>query len=155
RALDVLSLAEAMLLAGEQQITDRYAVVAQRLDHLLGLARWHDPILVALEEDDGSLELLGMLDWRAFAIARRFLRIRPDQPIEIARLELVGIASKGRRIAYPIVAGAALKEVAGGQRRERRIAARAAARDDGAPGIDASLRGEEAGAVDAVVDVDK
>src|SRR5271165_2849455 len=50
RPHDVRRLAEAMLLAAEQQITDGNALGAQRVHHDLGLARRHDPVLIALEE---------------------------------------------------------------------------------------------------------
>ena len=40
-----------MLLAVKQKIADRNASGLQRRNHELGLIRWDDPVLGALEED--------------------------------------------------------------------------------------------------------
>src|SRR6266508_1241096 len=45
RALDVLGLAKAMLLAFERKIGHRQAFCPQRIDHQLGLTRRHDLVL--------------------------------------------------------------------------------------------------------------
>src|SRR5262245_45738560 len=81
-----------MLLAREQEIADRIAFAPQRLNHTFCLVRRHDGVLLPLEEDHRLREPIRVIDRRALAIARFLLRIRSDQPVEIARLELVGVA---------------------------------------------------------------
>src|SRR5207302_7032292 len=56
--------------------------------------------------------------------------------------------------ADPIITGAALEDVATGERRQDRIAAGAAAGDDGALAIGQPLSDDVAGGVDAIVDID-
>src|SRR5438105_10437415 len=68
RALDRLGAAEAVLLAGEQQVGDRDAAAAQRLDHHLGLVRRHDTVLGALEENHRAAQPVGMGQRRALAV---------------------------------------------------------------------------------------
>ena len=111
-ALDRLGAAEAVLFAGEQQIADRNAAGAQRVDHHLGLVRRHDAVVGALEEDDRAVA--GRSAWsqrRALAVEILALGIGADQPVEIARLELVGVAGQRRDVADPVIARAALKNV--------------------------------------------
>src|SRR4029077_14700599 len=77
----------------------------------------------------------------------------PNQPIEIARLELVGVARERGDVADAVIARAALEEIAERERRERGIDAGAAAADDATLAVDAPALGEEPGAADAVVDI--
>ena len=121
-----------MLLACEQEVADGITVAPQRFDHDFGLVRRHHSILGALEKDDRLRKPIGMIDRRTLAIARLFLRIGTDEPIEIARLEFVGVTGKRGRIAHAVVACPALKEVAEGKCREGGVAAGAAAADDDA-----------------------
>src|SRR6516165_2973792 len=107
-----------MLLAREQEIADRIALAPQRLNHAFCLVRRHDSILVPLEEDHRLREPIRVIEWRALAIARFLLWIGSDQPVEIARLELVGVARQRGNVAHAIIASAALKELAEGQRRQ-------------------------------------
>src|SRR5262245_4804711 len=95
-----------------------------------------------------------VIERRALAIARFLLRIRSDQPVEIARLELMGVAREGSDVAHAVMTSPALKEVAEGQRRQGRVAAGAAAADDASLAVDPPLRCEEPRAGDAIVDVD-
>jgi hypothetical protein len=53
-----------------------------------------------------------VIERRALAIARLLLRIGSDQPVEIARLELVGVACERGDVAHVVIASPALKEVA-------------------------------------------
>ena len=50
--LDGRGLAKAVLLAGKQQITNWFALAAQRFDQGLRLIRWHDGVLGSLKEDN-------------------------------------------------------------------------------------------------------
>src|SRR5262249_16597301 len=106
-----------MLLAREQEIADWIALAPQRLNHAFCLVRRHDGVLLPLEEDDRLREPIRMIKRRALAITRLLLRIRSDQPVEIARLELVGVAPERAAVAHAVIPGSALKEVPEGQRR--------------------------------------
>src|SRR5262249_56039670 len=86
-ALNVAGLAEAMLLAREQEIADRIAFAPQRLNHTFRLIRRHDGVLLPLEEDDRLREAIRVIERPPLAIAPFLLRIPSDQPVEIARLE--------------------------------------------------------------------
>src|SRR5258708_32801981 len=90
---------------------------------------------------------------RWLAIAPPRLGKGPDQPVEISRLELVGIACQRRSIADAVIACPALEEVAKGEGRERGVAAGAAAADDDALGIHRSPLRQEFGSIHAVVHI--
>src|SRR5262249_43246134 len=83
--LNVAGLAEAMLLAREQEIADRIALAAQCLNHAFCLVRRHDGAPPPLKEDHRLREPIHMIERRALAVARFLLRIGSDQPVEIAR----------------------------------------------------------------------
>jgi hypothetical protein len=51
-ALDGGGLAKAVLLAGKQQITNWFALAAQRFNQGLRLIGWHDGVLGSLKEDN-------------------------------------------------------------------------------------------------------
>src|SRR5260370_1372372 len=92
---------------------------------------------------------------RAFAVEIGTLGIGADQPVEIARLELMGVAGQRGDIADPVIAGAAPEYiVAAGERRQYGIAAGAAAGDDGALAIRETFADDMPGGVDAVIDID-
>src|SRR5215470_15630910 len=146
-----VGLAESVLLAGEQEIADGTAFAPQHIDHHLGLVRRHDRVLLALEEDHRLRQPLRVIERRTLAIALHHRRIGPDQPIEITRLELVGVASERDRIAHAIVARTTRKEIAEHQRGERGVAAGAAAGDDAALRVDEALLGQKLRTVHAVV----
>src|SRR5262249_42621402 len=154
RALNVGPVAKAVLFSGEQQITDRRAAAAQRLDHRLGLVWRHDRILVALEEDHRTRKALDVIERRALAIERFALRVGADQPNKVARLEFMRVARRRRDVADAVIAGAAAKYVMKHQRGERRVAACATAADHHAFRIDKPALDEEPCAVDAVLNVD-
>src|SRR5262249_30667362 len=143
-----------MLLAREQEITDRIAVAPQRRNHSFRLVRRHHGVLLPLEEDHRFREPVRLIERRALAIARLLLRIRSDQPFEIARLELVGIACERGDVAHAVIARPALKEAAKGKGRKSGDAAGAPAADDASLAVDPPLRCEEPRAGDAIVDVD-
>ena len=73
-----------MLLAREQEISDRIASAPQRLNHTLRLVGRHDGVLLPLEEDHRLRQPIRVIKRRALAIARLLLRIWSDQPVEIA-----------------------------------------------------------------------
>src|SRR5262249_33205706 len=143
-----------MLLAREQEIADRIALAPRRLNYAFCLVRRHDGVLLPLEEDHRLCEPIRVIERRALAIARFLLWIRSDQPVEIARLELMGVARERGDVAHAVMASPALKELAEGQRCQSRVAAGAAAADDASLAVDPSLRGEAPRAGDAIVAVD-
>src|SRR5258706_6801749 len=141
-ALNVASLPEAMLLAREKEIADRIALAPQRLNHALCLVWRHDGVLVSLEKDHRLRDQTRVIERRALAVARFLLRIRSDQPVEITRLEFMGVARERGDVAHAVIASPTLKEVAEGQRGQGRVAAGAAAADDASLGIEPPLRRE-------------
>jgi hypothetical protein len=83
-------------------------------------------------------------------------RIGSDQPIQVAGLKFVRVARKGLEVADTIVAGAPAEGLLalGSQCAKRRVTAGAAAADHEPPGVGVSLLDQDAGAGDAVLDVD-
>src|SRR6266576_5379175 len=95
-----------------------------------------------------------MIKRRALAIALLGLRIRTNQPVEIARLKLVSFARQCSEITHPIVARPAVKEIPKHQCRQRGVAASTAAPHDHPFVIDQPLCNEEFSAINTVIDVD-
>src|SRR5205807_2006271 len=89
RAADVLLLAEAVPLALERDICVRDALVIERLRQHLGLGREDDLVVEPLQEKQRPFEPVGEVHRRARPIKVDRLRVRPDQCVEIARLEFV------------------------------------------------------------------
>src|SRR5437667_5527563 len=82
------------------------------------------------------------------------LGIRPDEAVEVARLELVGLLDERLEIADPEVAGPGREGVAERDGAHRRVTARAAATDREPVTVDDPLLGEPARAGDAVGEID-
>ena len=95
-----------------------------------------------------------MVDRRARAVDGGGLRPGPDQAVEVAALELVGVARQRLEVADPVVAGAGPEQVVEGQRAERGVAAGAAAGDGETARVGPALGDQEARGVHAVQDVD-
>ena len=93
------------------------------------------------------------MDWRALPIRGRRIWIRPDQAIQVARLELVGVPGEALEVADPEMADARREHVAEREGRERREAACAAPLDGQSVGIDLTAIDQVAGGSHAVVDV--
>src|SRR5262249_57306014 len=96
----------------------RMPLGGERLDKALCLFRRQNGVLAPREEDPRLREPIRVIERRALAIARFLLRIRSDQPVEIARLELVGVARERGDVAYAVIASPALNEVPQGQPRQ-------------------------------------
>ena len=60
-ALNVRGIAEAMLLARKQEITNRLALAPKRFDHRLSLIRWHDGVLGPLKKDNRFRQLIDVV----------------------------------------------------------------------------------------------
>ena len=95
-----------------------------------------------------------MVDRRARAVEGGGLRPGPDQAVEIAALELVGVARQRLEVADPVVAGAGPEQVVEGERAERGVAAGAAAGDGQTPRVRPAVGDQEARGVHAVQHVD-
>ena len=93
-----------MLLAGEGEIGHGQALGPEGSDHHFRLIGRNYGIIEPLEKDDGTGEPLGEMDGRALAVEVLTFRVRPDQSIEIAGLELVGIPDQGLAVADAVVA---------------------------------------------------
>jgi hypothetical protein len=85
--------------------------------------RRHYRIFVALEEDHGTRKALGVKKRRTFTIEYLVLGVRADQPIEVVRLEPMGIARKRGDIAHAVITGAASEHLVEHERSERCVAA--------------------------------
>src|SRR5690606_28086372 len=152
-ANDVLRAAEAVLLALEFQISDRYAALAQRGHDTARLLGRNDTIFAPLEGDERCLEALEVVDGRARVIRGFALRQRRNELVEIAAFELVGIAREREQLAHPAVIGACPKGIRERERGESRESTGTAAADRGAFRVDASAPGEVTNGVDNVLEV--
>ena len=83
----------------EGDVGHRDAFLPQCCDHQFGLRWRHDLVLQALEEDDGAVQAVDVMDRRAGQVNVALLRIGADQVIEIAGLELVRIDGQCFEIA--------------------------------------------------------
>jgi hypothetical protein len=70
---------KAVLLVREQQVRDRQPACADGGRHRFGLCLRHDPVLVALEQDQRARQALGVMDRRAGAVERLRLRVGPTR----------------------------------------------------------------------------
>ena len=80
------------------------------------------------------------MDGRALLVEVGALRPRADQGVEVARLELVGVAGEGRRVGDAVVRGARREHVAERERAQRGVAAGRAAADREPGGVDVAAR---------------
>src|SRR5260370_38978783 len=86
RALDRRRLAEAVLLAGEEEIADGQLLALERRNHHRRLIWRHHLVFFALKEDDGRGEAIDRVDRRALDVGLPVLRIRSDEPVDVVRL---------------------------------------------------------------------
>ncbi len=132
----------------------RHAVALQRGDDDLGLRRRHDPVLESLQHDHRRADAVGVVDRRALAPQLRGLGPGPDEPVVVARLELVGVVDEAREVRDAVVVGAGGEHVGvEGQRAQHGPAARAAAGDRHPRAVDLAGVGQRARGVDRVVGV--
>src|ERR1700693_293336 len=154
RAPDVLLLPESVLLALEWDVRIRQHLLPADGNEFLGLTRRHDLILEALEEDHRNLEVVREVDCGAIPVHVRSLRIRTDERVDIARLELVSVFNERLEVADPEMARAGVVEITLGQRKQRGESAGGSTCDRYALLIDEPLLDEIPRRVDAVVDID-
>jgi hypothetical protein len=151
--LDVLRLAEAVLLTFEGDVGDRQALGFDRREHGLGLAGRDDLIFQALEEDHRAGDLVDEVDGGALVIQVFVFRVGTDQVVEVARFELVGIVDEGGQVANAVMAGASLEDLAEGEGTKSGVAPGAATADGQALRVDQPLTGQVERPVTAVVDI--
>src|SRR5215212_8736487 len=90
-ATDILRTAEPMPLAGEDQQRHRQPARRHCLVHRLRLIGRHHRVFATLEEDQWLGEALQVVNRRALHVDVLTIRIWPDETVEVARLELVGV----------------------------------------------------------------
>src|ERR1700749_4969813 len=91
---DVLALAEAVALALEREVRVRDALLVERGDHHLRLARRHDLVVEPLQQQHRTLEAFGEGDRRTGPVEIRVLRVPTDERGVVARLELVRLGGE-------------------------------------------------------------
>jgi len=116
-----------VLLAFERQVRERQILGPQRFDHAFSLRRRHHPVFESLEQDHRARQPVGEVDRRPLVIHSPGRRIGTDQPIEVARLELVGVDGQGLTVRDPVVGRAGREVVMKNERAQRRVPAGAAA----------------------------
>ena len=142
-----------MLLAHEGHVGHRQPLLPHRRGHHLGLIRRHHLVVQALQQDERAVQLVHGVNRRPRAIGGLHGGIRPHEPIHVARLELVGVARQHFEIADAVVAGAGLERVVERQRRERRVAAGAAAARDEPRGVRLPRRHQVRGRIHGIAHV--
>ena len=90
---------ESVTFALEEQVGMRDAVRVECGHDRLGLAGRHDPVVGALQDEDGARDPVQRVDRRALAIEVGPLGIRADHAVEVARLELVRLGGEQLEIA--------------------------------------------------------
>ena len=143
-----------MPLALEREVGVRDPVGLEGRDDRLGLVGRHDLVVEALQDQDRAGDLVEVVDRRSLAVEGDRLGIRPDEPVVVARLELVRVGRQALEVADAEPADAGREHVPEGQRGKRRVAAGAPAFDGKAVRVDVAALDEEPRRGDAVVDVD-
>ena len=143
-----------MRLAGVQQVRDGRLAPAQRVDDALRLRRRHDRVFSALEYDQRRAQAVEVVERRARIVDRLRRRQWPDQRIEVAALELVGVLRQRGHVGHTVVVGAGAEHVGGRQRHEHGVAAGAATADRGTLRVGTAARRQVMDGGDDVLDVD-
>ncbi len=116
RPFDRFGRTEAVSLAGEGEVGDRHALGPQRRHHGLGLVRRHHLVLLPLQEDHRTAQPVRMMQRRTSSIGRRGFGPGADQAVEIAALELVGVAQQRFQVADAVPGRPGLEAVVKGER---------------------------------------
>ena len=154
RTADSLGAAEAVTFAWERDVRARDAPCGQGRDQRLRLGRRDDPVVEALHHEHRARDPVEEVDRRAFAVDIGHLRIRADEPVHVARFELVGVAREHLEVADPVSADAGREDVAEGEGCQRRVAAGTPTHDRQPLSVDVAALDEELGRRDDVVDID-
>jgi hypothetical protein len=116
RSDQAVGLPEAVILPVEQQVGVRDPPFPEGVDDALRLGGGDHLVLLALEDHHRAGDLVGVVVRRALAVDRLRLGQRSHQPVEIARLELVGLAREREQVADAEVADAGAEVVPEGER---------------------------------------
>ena len=152
-ALDVLRLAKAMLFAVEQEVSNRNSSIFRAVT-ISSVWLGGTTLSSAPEEDHRRAEPIDVIDRGTIGIGLSLLRIRSDQPIEVARLESVR-SRKRRKVAHAIVARARAEGLLAFGRKGAQggVTAGAAAADHQPVWVGVAILHRISGAVNAVVDI--
>src|SRR5438874_10402732 len=155
RAAHVLPLAEAVPLPLECNVRVRNALAIERVGHHLRLVREHDLVLEPLQKEQRSLDPVGEVHRGTRPVELDLPRVGPDQRVEIARLELVGLDRERLDVGDAEVAHTG-RERRGieSERAKHDVAAGATALYPGPLRVGLTLLGEVARGCDAVLPVD-
>lgn len=97
---DVLCLAKTVLFPFEGEIGNGHALLPQRINDQLRLVGRDDFILESLEDDEGFGEAVQMVDRRARHVEILLLGVGAHEPVEIPRLEFLGVFGECFEIAH-------------------------------------------------------
>jgi anti-sigma regulatory factor (Ser/Thr protein kinase) len=133
-------LAEAVGLALERQVGVRDARALERSQEQLGLRRRHDRVVQPLQQQDRAVEPVDVGQRGPRVVDGAGLGQRPDQAVQVARLEVVGVLRHRHEVGDAEVRRPGSEDaVASGEGRQHRPPARAAAADrdgGGASGVE-------------------
>src|ERR1700681_3890538 len=115
RAPDVPFLAEPVLLALERNVCVGQLLFLANLDELLSLIWRHDLVLETLEENHRHCQVVREVDRGAIPVEVGSRWIRPDEGIEVVRLELVRLLDEALEVTDSEMAGPGVVEVALGE----------------------------------------
>src|SRR5947209_1921883 len=143
RPPDVRLAAKAVLLALEREVRDGHALCLQRLDNH-GCLDWRDHlVLEALQHDQRSRELIDVVNRRPLVVDLERRRIRPDQPVEVAALELVCVSCQRLEVSdAEVVAAGGERGLRTREARQGRVAACRSTTDADSVGVDLAAIGE-------------
>ena len=119
----------------------------------LGLVRGHDLVFEALKTSNGHEKLVDVANGRALLIDVLPLGVWPDQTIEIATLELVGVAGQRFEIGDAIQACPSGEHLGLNKSTQNGETASGATTDGHSIRIDKTLRTQLGGHADAVLDI--
>ena len=130
------------------------ATGAQGGGERVALVTGHDAVLDALEESDRVDDVAGVEDGRALAVAVGGLGEGTDERIEVAGLELVGVAGEREQVGNAVVADTSAVEARMHlERAQDGVAARAATENGKPVAIGEATGGHGLGAGAAVLDI--
>lgn len=90
---NVFTLAKAMLFAFVHYECGRETFLFQHAKHCLSLTRWNDLVLVSLQQNHWTAELLSVINRASFFVDFFVFRVWPYESIKITRFKLVRICS--------------------------------------------------------------
>src|SRR5207302_2916382 len=107
-----------------------------------------------LKEDHRTVEIVGEVDGGSFAVQVGALRVRTNEGIEIARLELVRVLDESDEVTDSVVTRAGIEEITFGKRDQRGEPTGRSTGDRNVLAIGQAAPDKMSGSIDAIVDVD-